>query len=154
MGFDLSSTAFKAGETIPKKHTCDGADASPPLAWTDPPAGTKTLALVCDDPDAPAGTWVHWVLWDMPPATRSLPEGVPSQAKLEDGTRQGTNDFKKTGYGGPCPPPGAPHRYFFKLFAVDTVVGLAPGGTKVALEKAIEGHTLGRAELTGRYGRP
>src|SRR5881409_1292852 len=112
MAFELESSAFKAGETIPRKHTCDGQDLSPPLAWTEPPAGTKSLALVCDDPDAPTGTWVHWVLWDVPPTARGLPEGVPPSAKLEDGTRQGTNDFKKSGYGGPCPPRGAPHRYF------------------------------------------
>ena len=153
MAFELKSSAFKAGETIPRKHTCDGQDLSPPLAWTDPPPGTKSLALVCDDPDAPAGTWVHWVLWDMPSSARSLPEGVPAQAKLEDGTRQGTNDFKKTGYGGPCPPRGAPHRYFLKLYALDNVVGLPPGATKAALEKAMEGHTLGHSELMGRYGR-
>jgi Raf kinase inhibitor-like YbhB/YbcL family protein len=153
MAFELSSAAFKPGEMIPKKHTCDANDVSPPLAWTEPPAGVKSLALVCDDPDAPAGTWVHWVLWDMPPTARSLPEGVALLAKLEDGTRQGTNDFKKTGYGGPCPPRGVPHRYSFRLYALDTVVGLAPGATKAALEKAMQGHTLGQAEVMGRYGR-
>ena len=153
MAFELTSTVFKQGEAIPKKHTCDGADASPPLAWTDLPAATKSLALVCDDPDAPAGTWVHWVVWDMPPSVRSLPEGVPPLPKLEDGTRQGTNDFKRIGYGGPCPPPGKAHRYFFRLYALDAVLGLAPSATREALEKAMQGHALGHAELMGRYGR-
>ena len=153
MAFELTSDSFKPGEAIPKKHTCDGSDASPPLAWTESPAGTQSFALICDDPDAPAGTWVHWVVWDVPPSARSLPEAVSPSAKLEDGTRQGTNDFKKTGYGGPCPPRGAPHRYFFKLYALDTVVGLAPGGSKAALEKGMQGHVLGQAELMGRYGR-
>jgi len=153
MAFELSSGAFRPGETIAKKHTCDGTDVSPALAWTDPPSGTKSLALVCDDPDAPVGTWVHWVAWDIPPTARGLPEGVPAQPKLDDGTRQGTNDFKKIGYGGPCPPPGAPHRYFFRLYAVDTMLGLAPSATKSALEKAMQGHTVGQAELMGRYGR-
>jgi Raf kinase inhibitor-like YbhB/YbcL family protein len=153
MAFDLTSTAFKAGEAIPKKHSCDGADVSPPLAWTDPPAGTKSFALVCDDPDAPRGTWVHWVIWDVVPSARGFPEGVKPSATLPDGGNQGTNDFKKIGYGGPCPPPGSVHRYFFKLHALDRTLDLAPGATKAALEKAMEGHTLGRAELMGRYAR-
>jgi len=153
MAFDLTTAAFREGEAIPKKHTCDGADASPPLAWTEPPAGTKSLALVCDDPDAPAGTWVHWVLWDISPGARSLPEGVPSSAKLEDGTRQGTNDFGKTGYGGPCPPRGGPHRYFFRLYALDAMLGLAPSATRAALDKAMQGHTVAKTELMGRYAR-
>ena len=154
MAFELTSSAFGANQTIPKKHTCDGGDASPPLAWKDPPAATKTFALVCDDPDAPAGTWVHWVAWDMPPTLRALPENVAKAPTLDDGTRQGTNDFKRVGYGGPCPPPGhGPHRYVFKLYAIDSVLGIAPGSTKAALEKAITGHTLARTELIGRYER-
>ncbi len=153
MAFELTSPAFKANETIPRKHSCDGGDVSPALAWTEAPAGTKSFALVCDDPDAPRGTWVHWVLWGVPGSARGLPEGVKPAATLEDGSRQGTNDFRKTGYGGPCPPPGRAHRYFFKLHALDTTLDLAPGATKDALENAMDGHTLGRAELVGRYGR-
>jgi Raf kinase inhibitor-like YbhB/YbcL family protein len=153
MAFELTSSAFKAGDSIPKKHTCDGADVSPPLAWTEPPPGTKSFALVCDDPDAPAGTWVHWVLYDVPGTVRQLPEGVEKKSTLADGSRQGTNDFKRTGYGGPCPPRGAPHRYFFKLYALDTALGLAPGATKAEVLKAIEGDVKGQAELMGRYGR-
>jgi len=153
MAFELTSGAFRPGETIPKKYTCDGEDASPPLAWKDPPAGTKAFALVCDDPDAPAGTWVHWVAWDMPGTATSLPENVPKTATLPDGTRQGTNDFKKVGYGGPCPPRGGPHRYFFKLYALDGPIGLAAGATKADVVKAVGGHTVGQAELMVRYAR-
>jgi len=154
MAFELTSTAFAANQTIPAKYTCDGADVSPPLAWKDPPPATKSFALVCDDPDAPAGTWVHWVVWDMPPTLRGLPENLPKTPTLDDGTRQGTNDFKRTGYGGPCPPPGhGPHRYVFRVYAIDSVLGVAPGSTKSALEKAVTGHTLARAEVIGRYER-
>jgi len=153
MAFELKSSAFKAGETIPRKHTCDGQDLSPPLAWADPPPGTKSFALVCDDPDAPAGTWVHWVLYGVPASVTSLPEGVRPAPTLDDGSRQGTNDFRRTGYGGPCPPRGAPHRYSFRLYALAAVPELAPGATKAALLKAIGGHTLGQAELMGRYAR-
>jgi hypothetical protein len=153
MAFELTSSAFTAGETIPRRHTCDGADVSPPLAWTEAPAGTATFALVCDDPDAPAGTWVHWVLYDLPATVRQLAEGVPPEPLLKGGGRQGTNDFRRTGYGGPCPPRGAPHRYYFRLYALDTALGLAPGATKEALLKAMAGHVKGQAELVGRYGR-
>src|SRR5438046_3792505 len=131
-GFEPGSRAFKAGETIPRKHTRDGQDLSPALAWTAPPPGTKSFALVCDDPDAPAGTWVHWVLYGVPASATSLPEGVRPAPTLDDGSRQGTNDFRRTGYGGPCPPRGAPHRYSFRLYALDAVPGLAPGATKAA----------------------
>lgn len=153
MAFELTSSAFQPGGEIPRKHTCDGADVSPALAWSDPPAGTASFALVCDDPDAPAGTWVHWVLYEVPASSRQLPEGVPPEPILKDGSRQGTNDFRKTGYGGPCPPRGSRHRYFFRLYALDTMLGLAPGKTKAALLKAMEGHVKGEAELVGRYGR-
>jgi Raf kinase inhibitor-like YbhB/YbcL family protein len=153
MAFKLESAGFKPGDSIPKKHTCDGDDVSPPLAWSDAPAGTKSFALVCDDPDAPAGTWVHWVLYDVPAGTQRLAEGIRPAPSLDDGSRQGTNDFRKIGYGGPCPPRGGPHRYFFRLYALDTVLGLAPGATKAAVLKASEGHTLGQAELMGRYAR-
>ena len=153
MAFELRSSAFKPGETIPRKHTCDGVDLSPALNWADPPPGTKGFALVCDDPDAPAGNWVHWVLYGVPASATSLPEGVRTAPTLDDGSRQGTSDFRRTGYGGPCPPPGAQHRYYFRLYALDAVPELAPGATKAALLKAIGGHTLGQVELMGRYAR-
>ena len=153
MAFDLTSGAFKVGDLIPRKHSCDGGDVSPALSWTEPPAGTTSLALVADDPDAPAGTWVHWVIYDLPPTTRGLPEGVPPAETLKDGGRQGTNSFRKVGYGGPCPPRGTTHRYFFKLYALDRMLGLAAGVTKQDVTKAMEGHVKGQAELMGRYGR-
>jgi Raf kinase inhibitor-like YbhB/YbcL family protein len=153
MAFELTSAAFEAGETIPVKHTCDGADVSPPLAWKHAPAATQSFALVCDDPDAPAGTWVHWVVYDLPPGAASLPEGVPPSATLADGSRQGVNDFRKTGYGGPCPPRGKPHRYVFRLYALDTALGLAPGASRSRLDEAMAGHVKASAELTGRYQR-
>jgi Raf kinase inhibitor-like YbhB/YbcL family protein len=153
MAFELTSAAFGPGAAIPRRHTCDGEDLSPPLAWTDPPAGTKSFALVCDDPDAPAGTWVHWVLYAVPATARRLPEGVRPSPTLEDGSRQGRNDFRKTGWGGPCPPRGPAHRYVFRLHAVDRAVELPPGATRGELLKAIDGHTLGTAELVGRYAR-
>ena len=153
MAFELKSTAFENGGFIPKKYTCDGSDVSPPLSWTDPPEGTKSLALICDDPDAPMGTWVHWVLFGVPPETRELPEGVPTEKTLSWGGKQGRNDFGRIGYGGPCPPRGPAHRYFFRLYALDTEPDLSPGATKRELLRAIEGHILAEAELIGRYGR-
>src|SRR2546422_2639673 len=126
MAFELMSSAFKAGETIPRKHTCDGQDLSPPLAWADPPPGTKSFALVCDDPDAPAGTWVHWVLYGVPASATSLPEGVRPAPTLDDGSRQGTNDFRRTGYGGPPPPPRAPPPHSLTLYPLDAGPPLAP----------------------------
>jgi Raf kinase inhibitor-like YbhB/YbcL family protein len=154
MAFELSSSAFAPGKTIPARHTCDGADVSPPLAWTEPPSGTLSLALVCEDPDAPAGTWIHWVLYGLPAGARALPEGVPATATLADGSRQGTNDFRRTGYGGPCPPRGKPHRYFFRLYALDAKLEMRPGATAAALRKQLTGHVRGEAELMGTYGRP
>lgn len=153
MSFALSSAAFAPGEMIPKKSTCDGPDASPKLTWNDPPAKTNSFALIMDDPDAPVGTWVHWVLFDLPVETRELAEGVAKQEQLSNGARQGRNDFGKIGYGGPCPPPGKPHRYFFKLFALDAKLNLKAGATKSEVERAMEGHILGQAELLGKYGR-
>ena len=161
--FEIRSPAFASGDIIPKKYTCDGLDISPPLSWTEPPAGTKSLTLSMDDPDAPVGTWVHWVLYNLPAATHELSEGIPTTETLADGARQGTNDFRKIGYGGPCPPPGPVHRYFFKLYALDTELkllygmdylsSLAPKGTKEHLEAAMAGHILAQAELIGRYSR-
>jgi Raf kinase inhibitor-like YbhB/YbcL family protein len=149
----LTSSAFREGEAIPEKHTCDGLDLSPALAWSGAPAGTRSLALLCDDPDAPVGLWVHWVIWGVPPDTTSLPEGVAREKSLPNGSAQGLNDFRKIGYGGPCPPPGKPHRYFFRIYALDAGVALAPGATRKELLKAIEGHVIGEGELMGRYGR-
>jgi hypothetical protein len=153
MAFEVHSIAFTAGGTIPKKYTCDGLDVSPPLSWTDLPTGTKSLALIMDDPDAPVGTWVHWVLYNLPPSTHELPEGTPTSETLASGARQGTNDFRKVGYGGPCPPPGPAHRYFFKLYALDTELNLAPKATKKQLEAALKRHILAQAELIGRCSR-
>ena len=153
MSLKLTSTAFQPGGTIPKKFTCDGPDVSPALAWSDAPAGTKSLALIMDDPDAPVGTWVHWVLYDLPAGTRELAENVAKQEELPDGARQGRNDFRRIGYGGPCPPAGPAHRYFFKLYALDQKLGLKAGATKADVEKAMKGQILAQGELMGRYGR-
>jgi Raf kinase inhibitor-like YbhB/YbcL family protein len=153
MAFELTSTAFTRGGDIPKQYTCDGADRSPPLSWASPPPGTKAFALLCEDPDAPRGLWVHWVLWGIPPATTSLPEGVKPDPTLPDGSRHGKNDFGALGHNGPCPPRGAPHRYVFKLYALDQTPDLPPGATRRQLLDAIEGHVLGEAELMGRYAR-
>jgi Raf kinase inhibitor-like YbhB/YbcL family protein len=152
MVFELTSAAFAPGEPIPPKYTCDGDDVSPPLEWTDPPAGTQSLALICDDPDAPAGTWVHWVLFNLPAEARALPEAVPAVADLPDGSRHGNNSWRRVGYGGPCPPSGT-HRYFFKLYALDTALDLAAGASKKELLGAMEGHVLAQAELMGTYSR-
>jgi Raf kinase inhibitor-like YbhB/YbcL family protein len=152
MPMELTSPAFREGETIPKKYTADGQDVSPPLRWTDPPGGTKSFALICDDPDAPRGTWVHWVLFNVPDV-RELDEGVPPEKELSSGARQGKNDFGKVGYGGPSPPAGKPHHYFFKLFAVDGMLDLKAGATKAQLLAALEGHVLGEGKLMGLYGR-
>ncbi len=153
MGFELKSSAFAAAAMIPKKHTCDGEDLSPALEWTGIPEGTNSLALICDDPDAPVGTWVHWVLYGLPVDVNKLPEGVPPDKTIEKGVCQGVNDFRRIGYGGPCPPPGKPHRYFFKLYALKEKVNLSPGASKKDLLKAMEGRILGQAELMGKYGR-
>ncbi len=148
----LISPAFEDGGVIPSKYTCDGVDVSPPLAWRDIPANTKSFALICDDPDAPMGTWVHWVIYDIPVTKTELPEGLPCEKILADGSKQGLNDFGKYGYGGPCPPRGI-HRYFFKLYALDAVLNLMPGLSKQELLNAIQGHILEETRLMGRYGR-
>lgn len=157
MAFSVTSSAFDQGGTIPKKFTCDGADVSPALKWTDPPAGTKSFALIMDDPDAPPGTWVHWVAYDLPANSSELKEGLPKTESIPGGGKQGlvwgVNDFSRVGYYGPCPPPGKPHSYIFKLYALDTVLNLPPKSTKFDLEKGIKGHILGEAQLGGRYGR-
>jgi hypothetical protein len=153
MDISVRSTAFLEGETIPQKYTCDGEDISPPLAWQDVPEGAKSLALIADDPDAPVGTWVHWVLYDLPASEKGLPEGVPVNQMIAGSGAQGSNSSRKNGYSGPCPPGGAPHRYYFKLYVLDVELGLAPGATKADLEKAMQGHILAQGQLMGRYGR-
>jgi len=143
----LSSPAFKHNESIPSKYTCDGADVNPPLMIENVPSGTKSLALIVDDPDAPAGTWVHWVVWNMGPSTIEIKENsIPS------GALQGFNDFRKTDYGGPCPPSGT-HRYFFKLYTLDMMLSLDPKTKKADLERAMKGHILAQCELIGLYKR-
>jgi Raf kinase inhibitor-like YbhB/YbcL family protein len=149
----LASPAFKAGSAIPRQYSCDGSDVSPPLAWKNAPALTRSLALIADDPDAPGGTWVHWVIYDLPAVANELAEGIARGATLTSGARQGLNDFGQIGYGGPCPPPGPAHRYFFRLYALDTETGLKPGASKTQLLDRIRGHVLGQVELMGRYGR-
>lgn len=153
MSIELTSTAFQPGAAIPKPYTGDGADHSPPLRWSEPPAGTRSLALICDDPDAPRGTWVHWVLFNLPPQSGELEEGLPTVDTLANGAKQGTNDFGKVGYGGPAPPGGKPHRYFFKLYALDTVLDLPAGATKAELVDAMKGHVLAEGQLMGIYRR-
>jgi Raf kinase inhibitor-like YbhB/YbcL family protein len=148
MDFRLSSSAFSEGETIPRKHTCDGQNISPPLEWTGQPASTQSLAIICDDPDAPSGTFTHWVLYDLANSTQGLEEGSSG------GGKEGQNSFKRSGFGGPCPPPnGGTHRYFFYLYALD-ISSLGPAGlSKQDVTTAMQGHILGEAELMGTYER-
>ena len=153
MAFELRSSAFRQNQAIPKKCTCDGSDVSVSLNWNDPAHEAKGFALIADDPDAPRGTWVHWVLYDLPADTRELAEGIPAKETLDDGAKQGKNDFGKIGYGGPCPPPGSAHHYHFKLYALDKMVGLRPGATKQQILDAMKGHVLAQAELVGTYKR-
>ena len=150
---ELKSSAFQNGADIPVKYTCDGKDISPPLSWVNVPGGTKALALIADDPDAPVGTWVHWVIYDLPADAKELPEGIATTETLADGSKQGVNDFRKTGYGGPCPPPGTAHRYYFKLYALSAPTEVKPRATKQRLLQAIKSYTLGEAQLMGRYKR-
>jgi Raf kinase inhibitor-like YbhB/YbcL family protein len=154
---ELVSSAFDADGRIPTIHTCDGEDVSPPLNWDGVPEGVDSFALIMDDPDAPPGTWVHWVLYGLPADARSLEANLPKTETLETGATQGAcwgvRSYSRVGYYGPCPPPGGPHRYFFRLFALDTTLDLPPEQTKDELLRAMEGHVLARAELIGRYGR-
>jgi Raf kinase inhibitor-like YbhB/YbcL family protein len=152
MDIKITSSAFKEGGSIPKQYTCDGTNISPPLAWDAVPSGVKTLALICDDPDAPSGTWVHWVLYNLPANTKQLAEKVPPEENVAGGGLQGTNDFRKIGYGGPCPPSGT-HRYFFKLYGLDSELSLKAGATKADLLRAMEGHIVGQGQLMGTYKR-
>jgi Raf kinase inhibitor-like YbhB/YbcL family protein len=148
----LSSSSLQDGR-IPREFTCDGADQSPPLAWTAPPASTKSLVLTETDPDAPGGTFTHWVLYNLPANTNALAASVPKQEQLPDGSRQGRNDFGKIGYGGSCPPQGTTHRYFFDLFALDTNLNVPAGATRAQIEDAMNTHVLARGKLMARYGR-
>jgi Raf kinase inhibitor-like YbhB/YbcL family protein len=154
MNIQITSNAFQEGETIPNKYTCDGNDRSPALSWSNIPEETQTLALICEDPDAPSGTFVHWIVYNISPTVAGLAEGVPTVELLPDGTIQGLNDFKRIGYGGPCPPPGDnPHRYFFRLYALDTEIQLQAGAGRQEFARAIEGHILTAGHLMGTYQR-
>ena len=150
-GFQLTTASFPPNGTIPKKFTCDGQDVSPALQWSGAPHNTKAYALIVEDPDAPAGTWTHWLIWNI--GSSALPEAVPGQPLTPDGASQGINDFGKAGYNGPCPPPGKPHRYFFKLFALDAALELKAGSNRKELEAALQGHILHQTQVMGRYGR-
>ncbi len=147
----MTSSAFPSGGNIPSKYACDGANVSPSLSWSGAPAGTKSLALICEDPDAPNGLWVHWVLYNLPATTTALAEKVEATGPLPGGAKQGTNDFQKIGYGGPCPPPGKAHRYFFKLYALDADLALKPGATRKDLLRAMEHHIVAEGQLVGMY---
>ena len=147
MTIQLTSPAFSEGGAIPKKFTCDADNVSPQLAWSGVPSETKSLVLIVDDPDAPSGDWVHWVLYDLPPELTGLAEGIKGVGV------DGVNDFRKPGYGGPCPPRGSNHRYFFKLYALDTRLNLKPGASKAEVEKDMGGHILAQGQLVGIYGR-
>jgi len=148
----VTSAAFAEGGMIPARFTCDGADSSPALSWDTVPEGAKSLALICDDPDAPMGTWVHWVTYDLLPTIKGLPENVPPAETIPGGGKQGHSDFGKFGYGGPCPP-GGTHRYFFKLYALDAMLLLSGKVTKKQLEAAMKGHVIGQGQLMGKYSR-
>lgn len=148
----LSSTAFAHGESIPAEYSCDGQDVSPPLQWSDPPQAAQSFVLIADDPDAPGGTWVHWVVYNLPAGARSLPGSIPPEAEFADGGQHGQNSWGRLAYGGPCPP-GGTHRYFFKLYALDTTLELEPGASKEQVLQAMEGHVLAQGELMGTFSR-
>jgi Raf kinase inhibitor-like YbhB/YbcL family protein len=149
----LESPAFASGSAIPAAYTCVGADKSPPLSWSGAPDAAKSIALIVDDPDAPHGTWVHWVLYDVPAHAKALPEGIAKNPRLPDGTKQGVNDFGRIGYNGPCPPGGRPHHYHFRLFVLDSVLDVKPGATAAELEATIRSHVAAKTELVGTFGR-
>jgi Raf kinase inhibitor-like YbhB/YbcL family protein len=153
MSFVLKTTAFSGGGEIPSRYTCVGVNLSPALTWSGVPGEAHALALIVDDPDAPMGTWTHWLIWNIPAQATSLPEGVPAAEVLDNGARQGRNDFNRIGYGGPCPPPGKAHRYFFKLYALDKRLEVKSGATWRELEAAITSHVLSKTELMGTFRR-
>jgi Raf kinase inhibitor-like YbhB/YbcL family protein len=153
MRLTLTSSAFATGVAIPQQYTCKGADTSPALEWSGAPPKTAGFALIMDDPDAPAGNWVHWVLWNVPAKAHSLPQGAPRREQLDDGSLQGRNSYNKIGYYGPCPPPGQSHRYFFRLYALDTKLNLPAGASRDQLDAAMKGHVLAQAEYMGTFQR-
>lgn len=153
MAFALTSPAFVHEQPIPRAYTCDGGDVSIPLKWTEPPEGTRAFALVMEDPDAPRGTFTHWVLYDLPVSARALEERIRKERDLPTDAKQGTNDFGRVGYGGPCPPPGPPHRYYLTLYALDRETGLPPRATRAQVLGAIRNHILAEAQVMGRYQR-
>jgi Raf kinase inhibitor-like YbhB/YbcL family protein len=150
---ELKTTAFQPGGEIPRQFTCDGADASPALSWSAPPAATQSFVLIMEDPDAPVGTFVHWVVYNLPSSIRQLPDRVPGKGEMRSGGLQGVNDFPRTGYGGPCPPRGKPHRYFFRLYALDSKLNLKAEARRGEVDQAMKGHVIAQAELLGLYGR-
>ena len=149
----ISSDVFENGGMLSSEYTCDGSDVSPGLSWNGIPAGTQSIALIADDPDAPGKTWVHWVIYNIPANSTDLPAAVPKNKTLDDGSLQGKNDFGRIGYNGPCPPPGKSHRYFFKVYALDATLSLKSGATKSQVEAAMSGHILAQGEMVGKYGR-
>ena len=149
----LESSRLNPGDDVPRRFTCDGEDVSPPLEWGTPPEGTQSFCLVAEDPDAPGGTFIHWLLYDLPANTRALPENLPKRGQLPNGARQGRNGFGRTGYGGPCPPPGPAHRYFCRLYALDKKTNLSAGANRAEMDRAMKGHILAQADLMGRYKR-
>lgn len=153
MALMIKSPTFNDGDMMPAKYTCKGEDVSPPLFWEHPPDGAESFALICDDPDAPGGMWSHWVVYNILKGTDRLPEGVPPYDEIEDGAKQGVNDFRKVGYGGPCPPPGPPHRYFFRLYAFDKILEVESGLTREQLLKAMDGHIIEEAEIKAKFKR-
>ena len=152
MELTVTSTSFTQGGMIPRNYTCDGNNVSPPLSWSKGPEGTKSYVLISDDPDAPVGTWVHWVLYNLPVNVTSLSENIPKMKQLENGSLHGKNDFGRFEYGGPCPP-GGTHRYYFKIYALDTMISAGPGLTKKQLLKEMDKHILAQGELVGKYSR-
>lgn len=152
MAITITSSAFKEGQMIPAKYTCDGDNISPPLNWQPSPQGVKSFALICDDPDAPIGIWIHWVLWNIPAEANGLPEAVPTTTQLPDGSKQGVTSARSHGYHGPCPPSGT-HRYYFKIYALDTMLDLPDNSTKQDLLEAMKGHILAEGSLMGKYKR-
>jgi Raf kinase inhibitor-like YbhB/YbcL family protein len=153
VSFAIKSTAFTNGGEIPRKYTCSGENVSPALTFSGASSKARTLAVIADDPDAPGGTWTHWIMWNIPAQAESLPEAVPPRESLENGACQGRNDFGRIGYGGPCPPPGRPHRYFFRAYAVDAALELKPGAGRGELESALKPHVVAQAEWMGVFKR-
>ena len=153
MSFVLETKAFPKGGEIPGKYTCSGENASPALSWSGAPSDTKGFALIVEDPDAPSGTFTHWIVYDLPAGVHQLPENVSKTDELSGGGHQGRNDLRRVGYGGPCPPPGKPHRYFFRLFALNSALSLPAGASRREVESALHGRVLAQAELMGKFGR-